>query len=85
VTIVWASALILLGREVNRRYRMLEFAIPDGATGLEFLILIVTINAAFGMLSLLSVLWGLNKHWATFKTIEMGQWHYVVAAQVFVK
>jgi hypothetical protein len=53
VTVVWAIALILLGREANRRYRMLEFEIPDGTTGLEVLILMVTIGAACGMLFLL--------------------------------
>jgi len=60
VTIVWAIALILLGREVNRRYKMLEFEILDGTTGLEFLILMVTIGAAFGMLFLLRRVLGLG-------------------------
>lgn len=60
VTIVWAIALILLGREVNRRYRMLDFEIPDGTTGLEFLILTVTIGGGFGMLSLLRRALGLE-------------------------
>jgi hypothetical protein len=39
---------------------MLEFEIPDGTTGLEFLILIVTIGAAFGMLFFLRRVLGLD-------------------------
>jgi hypothetical protein len=60
VTIVWAIALILLGREVNRRYRMLEVEIPDGTTGLEFLVLMLGVGAAFGMLFLLRRILGLT-------------------------
>ncbi len=59
VTIVWAIALIFLGREVNRRYGMLEIEVPDGTTGLELLVLILGVSAAFGMLFLLRGILGL--------------------------
>jgi hypothetical protein len=57
--VVWAIALILLGRAVNRRYRTLIVELPSGTTGLEFLILMLGLGLAFGMLMLLRRVLGL--------------------------
>ena len=58
--VVWATALIFLGRAVNRRYRKLVVEIPDGMTGLELLVLMSGLGAAFGMLILLRRILGIT-------------------------
>ena len=60
LTVAWAIGVILLGREVNRRDRLLGTEIPKGTTGLEFLVLMLAICAAFGMLFLLRRVLGLE-------------------------
>jgi hypothetical protein len=60
VGIVWAAVLIVLGRAVGRRYKTLNWEIPDGTTALELLILVLAISAGIGTLFLVRKVLGLS-------------------------
>jgi hypothetical protein len=59
-TLAWFLLLVLLGRAVNRRYRLSEMRIPEGYTIVEFLLLAIGLGGGLCLLYLLRRLLGLG-------------------------